>query len=235
MKEDNIWETKLQQLEAEHSDMDVKDHEDSGTPDQLVHENQETVIKTSIWTDSCYRDLQEAEHRERIHQLDDGRNALRVRTTNAESRVQQQTEDQQQLSHSYDASREKRHQLQEHGDKLKTKVSIHEMLVILLEGKKTEGTEQKQRFVTKHEDLLQQIENIKDKEEKMEMQLHQLQQQQNQLEDISGGLKKKWKIFPSMFFSKASKTEKEAETEMARGEVKKKRSKWFPLIFFSKA
>lgn len=233
----NIWETKVQQLEAEQNDMDL---EDSGTCGQLVDKNQEVIIKSNISEmENCNRELQEAEYRDRIHQLDEGRNKHTVKNTNAESRVPQQTEDKQQLSHSYDASQEKVHQLEEHTDKVNTKMSIQEMLVLLLEDKKTEATEQKQSFVTKHEDLLQQIENIKDKEEKMEMQLHQLQQQENQLEDICGGLKKKWKIFPSIFFSKASKTEKEtiaeAETEMTRGEVKKKRSKWFPLIFFSKA
>lgn len=115
------------------------------------------------------------------------------------------------------------------------------MLIFLLEDKKTEGTEEKQSFIRKDKDLLQQIEDITDKEEKMEMQLHQLQQRESQPEDVCGGLKKKRKKrFTSIFFSKTSKIEKEAtaETEAEtddRGEVKKKRRKWFSLIFFSKA
>lgn len=223
----NIWEAKVPQLEAEHKDLDVKDHQDSGTCDQLGDKNQDGIIKNNISEmENCSRELQEqeAEHTRRIHQLDEGRHTL-------------ETEDKQQLSHGYDASQEKLHQLEEHTDKVNTKITIREMLLILLEDKKTE---EKQRFITKHEDLLQQIENITDKEEKMERQLHWLQQQESQLEDVCGELKKRRKkLFPSIFFSKASKLEKETgaetEAEMTRGEEKKKSKKWFPLIFFSKA
>lgn len=229
----SIWETKVQQLEAEQNDRDGKDHEDSETYDQLGDKEQEMMVKRSISEmGGRKRELQEAECRQRLHQLDEGRNTVKVKNTNSEFRVQQQTEDKQQLSHSHDASHEKVQQL------VATKITIHEMLVILLEDKKTEGTKDQQSFVTKHEDLLQQIESITDKEEKMEMQLQQLQQREGPLEEVFGGLKKKRKKrFPSIFFTKASKIDKEttAETEMTAGEVKKKRRKWFPLIFSSKA
>lgn len=209
----NIWTSKVQPPK-EQTGMDVKGHEDSGTCDQLVDENQEVQ-----------------EYRQRpIHQLDEGQKDKVIN-------VQQETEDEQQLSHSDDASQDEVQQPEEHPDTRKTKVTIREMLVILLEDKKTQGTEQKQSFITKHEHLLQQIENITDKEEKMEMQLQQLQKRERQLEDICGGLEKRKKRFPSIFFSKASKMEKKtiAETDVTVGKGKKKRSKWFPLIFFSKA
>lgn len=235
-EEANIRETQVQQ----QNDMDVEDHEDSGTWDWLEDKNQEVIIKNNISEmESCKRGLQE--YRQRVHQRDDRRNALKVKSTNFESRVQQQTEDKQQLSHTHDASQGKVLQLEEHTGKVNSKITIHEMLVILLEDEKTEGTGPKQSFLSQHQDLLHQIKDITDKEEKMQMQPYQLQQQDSRLEDICGGLKKKMKMrFPSIFFSKASKVEKEAmaeteaETEMTGGEVKKKRRKWFPLIFFSK-
>lgn len=43
-EEPNIWETKVQQLDTEQKDMDVKDHEDSGTCDK----NQEVIMKNNI-------------------------------------------------------------------------------------------------------------------------------------------------------------------------------------------
>lgn len=236
-EEPNIWQTTVQQLDAEQMDIDVKDHKDSGACDK----NQVVIVKNNISEiESCNRGLQE-EDRQRIHQLDGGRHTLKFKKTNFESRVQQQTEDKQHLSHSYNASPEKLHQLEGHSKKVSTKIAIHNMLVFLVEDKKTEGTEEKQSVIRKDKDLLL-IENITDKGEKMEMQLHQLQQQESPLEDVCGGRKKKGKKrFPSIFFSKASKMEKEAtaeteaETEMIGGEVKKKRRQWSPLIFFSKA
>lgn len=233
----DAWESEVQAQEAGENSKDAKDHGDSGTREQLEDKNQEVILKHNISDGG----LQEAQRRQGIHQLGKGRNTLQVKKTDSESGVGQQTGDRQQLSRTSDASQKKVQQLEEHTDEVSSRITIHEMLVILLD-KKTEGTEEKQSFLAKHGDLLQQIESISDKEEKMKMQLRQLQQQEGQLEDICEGLKKKRKkLFPSIFFSKASKTEKEtmaeteAETEVTRGEAKKKRRKWFPLIFFGKA
>lgn len=234
-EENNICGTKVQLLQTEQKAADeewkeknVKAQEDSGAWDQLEDKNEEAIIKISISEmERCNQELQEeeAEYTKRIHQLGEEINTLKVQNQNFESRVQQLMEDKQQLSKDYDSSK----------DEVNTKMASYKTSVIQLEDKRGQ-TEQKQSPVSRHKDLLQQIENITEKEEQMEVRLHQLLQKKSQMEDI-GGQKKKRKKWFSLFFSKASKTRKEtkacmeAETNMTGEAGEKKRRNFFINMF----
>lgn len=64
------------------------------------------------------------------------------------------------LSKYYNCSKEKVHQLEGRVHETNTKIASYEMSVVQLEDKKRELTEQMKSFVTKHEELLQQLRNI---------------------------------------------------------------------------
>lgn len=129
------------------------------------------------------------------------------------------------------------HQLGQEINTLKVQNLNFESRVQQLMEDKRGQTEQQQSPVSRHKDLLQQIENITEKEEEMEVRLHQLLlQKKSQMED-TGGQKKKRKKWFSLFFSKASKTRKEtkacmeAETKMTGEAGEKKRSNFFINMF----
>lgn len=221
-EENNICGTNVQLLptaqkeaDEQEREKDTEAHGDSGTCDQPEDKNRKAIIKDRISETERYN---QAEFTKRIHQLGEEMNTLKVRNQSLESRVQQLMEDKQLLSKDYDSSKDKGPQLME----ANSNMASYKTCVIQMEDKKTQSS------VPQHK------ENIREREE--ETQLHQLQQEKRRKEDI-GGQDQKWKEWFSLFFSKASKTGKEtkAETNMTGEAVEKKRRKWFPWIFFSKA
>lgn len=251
-----IWASQVNLREdssetAEKKQISVKEKEEngiSGTKVQLLQTDQKAadeqrnekgeVTKNSLSEmERCNQELQE-ECTKRIHQLGEEMSTLKVKKQNFESRDEQLIGDKQQLPKDYHSSEVKVDQL----DEVNTKMSSYKTLVVPLEDKKREQTEQMQNSVPKQKDLLQQIENmqnIPEKEEQMPVQLYQLLQETEEIEDICGQ-DKKWKKWFSLFFSKASKTGKEtkaeveAATNMTGEEIEKKSRKWFPRFFFSK-
>lgn len=233
-EENNICGTKVQLLQTEQKAADeqrkeksVKAPEDGGTCDQLEDKNWEVIIKTSIsQIERCSQELQveEAEYLKRIHQLGEELNTLKVKNINFKSTVQNLLEDNQQQSNDYHRSKEKPQQL----DEFTTKMTSFKTSLIRLENKKRDR------------DLLQQTENNTEKEEQMQVQLHQLLQEKRQVEDVCGQ-DNKWKKWFSLFFSHASKTgketkaEMEAETNTTVEAVENKRRKWFPQIFLQQS
>lgn len=77
-------------------------------------------------------------------------------------------------------------QLEEEIQEVGTKKASYKTSVVQLEDKKTDQTEQMQSSTTENEDLVQQLQKIRDIEQKLETQHQQLLQQMSQLEDICG-------------------------------------------------